>query len=108
MKSNRTGRRRIPMEHSAQAGPWALHSSDRMRAIIVGGGVVGLSTAWQLARRGCEVVVLERFRLGHVRGTSHGETRITRSAYPDRLWVELAAQANHEDWPRLEREAGVT
>jgi len=79
-----------------------------MRAIIVGGGVVGLSTAWQLARRGCQVVVLERFRLGHLRGSSHGETRITRSAYPDRLWVELAAQANHEDWPRLEREAGVT
>ena len=79
-----------------------------MKAIIVGGGVVGLSTAWQLQRRGCKVVVLERFRLGHTRGSSHGETRITRSAYPDPLWVELVTQANHEDWPRLEREGGVT
>jgi sarcosine oxidase len=79
-----------------------------MRAIIVGGGVVGLSTAWQLRRKGCEVVLLERFRLGHSRGSSHGETRMTRSAYPDHLWVELVNQANHEDWPRLEREGGVT
>ena len=34
-------------------------------AIIIGGGVAGLSTAMQLAGRGATVVVLERERLGN-------------------------------------------
>ena len=38
------------------------HSAD---VIIIGGGVVGLSTAMQLAGRGADVVVLERERLGN-------------------------------------------
>ncbi len=31
-----------------------------MRVIVVGGGVIGVSTAWYLARAGFEVTVLER------------------------------------------------
>ncbi|HEX2477554.1 MAG TPA: FAD-dependent oxidoreductase, partial [Lacipirellulaceae bacterium] len=34
-------------------------------AIIIGGGVAGLSTAMQLAGRGASVLVLERERLGN-------------------------------------------
>lgn len=31
-----------------------------MRVIVLGGGVVGISTAWYLAQTGCEVTVIER------------------------------------------------
>ena len=31
-------------------------------AIIIGGGVIGLASAWRLAQRGADVVVLERDR----------------------------------------------
>jgi len=31
-----------------------------MKVIVLGGGVVGISTAWYLAKAGCEVTVLER------------------------------------------------
>ncbi|HEV2104906.1 MAG TPA: N-methyl-L-tryptophan oxidase [Candidatus Eisenbacteria bacterium] len=77
-------------------------------ALVVGGGVVGLATAWQLARLGCERVgLVERFRPGHDRGSSHGHSRITRSSYADPLYVRLAGIAHREEWPRLERDAGV-
>jgi sarcosine oxidase len=47
-------------------------------ALVVGAGVHGLATAWQLARRGVpRVALVERFRLHHDRGSSHG-ARITR------------------------------
>jgi D-amino-acid dehydrogenase len=35
-----------------------------MRTVVVGGGVIGLATAWSLARRGADVVVVERDRCG--------------------------------------------
>jgi D-amino-acid dehydrogenase len=43
-----------------------------MRIAVVGGGVVGLCCAYELAARGAEVTVLERGRVGH--GTSLGNT----------------------------------
>src|SRR3954451_1285472 len=35
-----------------------------MRTVVVGGGVIGLATAWSLARRGADVAVVERDRCG--------------------------------------------
>ncbi len=79
-----------------------------MDGLVVGAGVLGLSAALHLARLGARVTVLERFALGHARGSSHGEIRIIRSAYPESLWVRLVGEARAEDWPRLERDGGAT
>src|SRR5919108_830148 len=43
-----------------------------MRVAVVGGGAVGLACAYELARRGADVVVLERDRVGE--GCSHRNT----------------------------------
>jgi D-amino-acid dehydrogenase len=43
-----------------------------MRAVVVGGGAVGLCSAWELARAGADVTVLERDRCGH--GCTYGNT----------------------------------
>jgi sarcosine oxidase len=84
-------------------------------ALVVGGGVHGLATAWQLARPraaggfGVErVALVERFRLHHDRGSSHGHARITRTTYSDERYVRLTRVAHAEDWPRLERESERT
>jgi sarcosine oxidase len=78
-------------------------------ALVVGGGVHGLATAWHLALRGVErVALVERFRLHHDRGSSHGFGRITRSTYSDEKYVRLVGVAHVEDWPRLERDSGRT
>jgi sarcosine oxidase len=78
-------------------------------ALVVGAGVHGLATAWQLARRGVpRVGLVERFRLHHDRGSSHGEARITRTTYSDERYVRLVRVAHEEEWPRLERDSGRT
>ena len=61
--------------------------------VVIGAGAMGSSTAWWLARRGRDVVLLEQFEQGHVRGSSHGGSRIFRLAYPDRDYVGLAQLA---------------
>ena len=74
---------------------------------VVGAGVMGLATARALARAGRDVVVLEQFRLGHERGSSHGTSRIFRLSYPEEQWVRLAQEALPL-WRELEAEAGET
>jgi sarcosine oxidase len=76
--------------------------------LVIGGGVNGLAAAWHLTRRGARVALVERFRVGHDRGSSHGASRIARSAYPEAGYVRLMRRAFAEEWPRLERDAGRT
>jgi monomeric sarcosine oxidase len=72
-----------------------------MRVAVVGAGVMGCATAWQLARRGAEVTVYEQFALDHDRGSSHGRTRIFRVAYPDPYWIRFAQEA-YAGWQALD------
>lgn len=81
--------------------------APRADAVVVGAGVMGAAAAWQLARRGHDVVVLERFEPGHARGSSHGSSRIVRLAYTDPFYVDLAA-ASYAGWHELESETGTT
>ncbi|WP_300682256.1 FAD-dependent oxidoreductase [Nocardioides sp.] len=76
------------------------------KVVVVGGGVVGAATAWQLARLGAEVVLVEQFAPGHDRGSSHGSSRIFRLAYPEADYVALASRAL-ELWRSLESAAGA-
>ncbi|MEZ0446935.1 FAD-dependent oxidoreductase [Cellulomonas sp. ICMP 17802] len=61
--------------------------------LVIGGGVMGSAAAWQLARRGRDVVLLERFAPGHVNGASHGASRIYRQTYDRPEYLDLAAEA---------------
>ena len=77
-------------------------------ALVVGGGISGLATAWQLARMGVpRVALVERFRLHNDRGSSHGSGRITRSTYSDARYVRLVRVAHEQEWPRLEQDSGM-
>lgn len=79
--------------------------TDARTVVVVGGGVMGAAAAWQLARRGHRVTVFEQFAHGHDRGSSHGNARIFRLAYPDRAWVDLA-RSSLASWRELEEESG--
>jgi sarcosine oxidase len=76
-----------------------------MRVAVVGAGVMGCATAWALRERGADVTLFDQFEPGHVRGSSHGHTRIFRLAYPEQHWVELADEALI-GWRVLERQVG--
>jgi sarcosine oxidase len=76
-----------------------------MRIVVVGAGVMGLSSARVLAERGHEVIALERFGVGNPMASSAGATRIWRIAHPDRARVRLA-RWNLDLWRDLERRSG--
>jgi sarcosine oxidase len=82
-----------------------IHDALIHDALILGAGIHGLCAAFHLRRRGLRrIAVLERFALGHDRGSSHGASRITRSSYHEPKFVALAAAAHRDGWPLLERE----
>jgi sarcosine oxidase len=73
--------------------------------VVIGAGVMGSATARSLGSRGVPTVLLEQFRPGHARGSSHGAVRIFRFSYPKLDYVRLAQRALPL-WRRLEDEAG--
>lgn len=75
--------------------------------VVVGGGVMGSAAAWQLANRGAATVLLERFEPGHVRGASHGASRMFRYAYPDPFYVGLVVRALPL-WREIEAASGTS
>ena len=77
----------------------------RFDLIVVGGGVIGRSAAWQLARRGSRVLLLERFEPGHTRGASHGATRNMNNAYEEPVYLDLY-DAALDLWRELESASG--
>ena len=44
---------------------------------------MGAASAWQLARRGIDVILVERFATGHRHGASHGAARNFNVSYED-------------------------
>ena len=72
-----------------------------MRVAVVGAGVMGCATAWALRARGADVTVHEQFELDHTRGSSHGQTRIFRLAYPEAYWIRFAQEA-YDGWRELD------
>ena len=71
---------------------------------IIGGGICGLSTAFALYNRGYHNIrILEAQDWPNPLGSSHGHSRITRSAYSSLFYVNLMRRAHKEIWPRLEK-----
>jgi sarcosine oxidase len=77
----------------------------RVDVAVLGAGAMGSATAWQLARRGRSVLLVERFEAGHRNGSSHGGVRIFRHAYGDPHYVHLAARSLAL-WRELEADTG--
>lgn len=73
--------------------------------VVVGAGVMGTSAARWLANRNRHTLLLERFEIGHARGSSGGPTRIFRLTYDHPDYVRMAQLALHE-WRALESDAG--
>jgi sarcosine oxidase len=74
--------------------------------IVIGLGGLGSAAAYWLSRRaGGEVLGLEQFELGHVRGESQDHSRIIRLSYHTPGYVRLAQQA-YAAWQTVEEDAG--
>jgi sarcosine oxidase len=74
--------------------------------IVLGLGGFGSAAAYWLARTaGREVLGLEQFELGHVRGESQDHSRIIRLSYHTPEYVRLAQHA-YATWREVERDSG--
>uniref|UniRef100_A0A0B7AJ52 sarcosine oxidasee (formaldehyde-forming) n=1 Tax=Arion vulgaris TaxID=1028688 RepID=A0A0B7AJ52_9EUPU len=71
--------------------------------IVIGAGVEGSASAYSLAKEGKKVLLIEQFPLPHSRGSSHGQSRITRYAYEDEFYVRMMVDA-FPLWAELEKE----
>ena len=71
-------------------------------AIVVGLGVAGASLVHALARRGLRTLGLEARAPGHTHGSSHGDSRITRTAVGEGLAYVPLVQRSEAVWAALE------
>jgi sarcosine oxidase len=78
---------------------------EQVDVVVIGAGAMGSAAAWQLARRGRTVALVEQFSPFHTNGSSHGGVRIFRFAYDDVHYVRMAQLALPQ-WRELEDDAG--
>jgi len=90
--------------------PLFLNNPIKMHpeVIVVGCGAVGSAALYQLARRGIQALGIDRFGPPHNRGSSHGDTRITRLALGEGDEYVQFARRSHEIWRELEAQTGRT
>ena len=77
------------------------------KVLVVGGGIVGLSTAWSLIARGFEVELFEQGPLPNPSGSSYDEHRILRHAYGTLTGYAQMVPAAFARWEALKRQVAL-
>ena len=73
---------------------------------MIGGGAMGAAASWRLAKRGAEVVCFDRYSPPHANGSTHGESRIIRTAYFEGAFYVPLLQEAFGLWRELESVSG--
>lgn len=75
--------------------------------IVAGLGAMGSATLYQLSKTNLSILGIDRFNPPHDRGSSHGETRITRLAVGEgEAYYPLVAES-HKIWREIEELTGL-
>ena len=77
-----------------------------MRVTVVGAGIMGLSTAWALARDGATVTVHEQGPIPNPKGSSVDAHRLIRYAYGAKAGYARMVHEAYRDWESLWRFLG--
>ncbi len=86
-------------------GERGLTGTRGSRLTIIGGGVMGLMTAYYAAPLACSVTVLDKSRVGDPGTASFALTRSVRNDYLDPQYSRLAFEAR-QLWLDLQQRAG--
>jgi monomeric sarcosine oxidase len=73
---------------------------------IIGSGIMGASAAYELARRGASVDLIDQAALPNPQGASVDYSKIFRFAYPDPLYVRMAVESL-AFWRELEQQSAT-
>ena len=71
--------------------------------IVVGLGAHGSASAWQLAKRGSNVIGFDAYKPPHTLGSSHGDTRVIRQIYAEHPDYVPIMRRGYEIWRELEQ-----
>ena len=80
--------------------------TENYDVIVIGGGAIGLATAYHLGKRKAKTLVLEQFTFVNQLGSSAGVSRQFRIPYPDEYMVQMALDAQPY-WDELQKETDV-
>ncbi|AZA54433.1 FAD-dependent oxidoreductase [Chryseobacterium sp. G0201] len=78
-------------------------NTENYDVIVIGGGAIGLATAYHLGKRQAKTLVLEQFTFVNQLGSSAGVSRQFRIPYPEEYMVQMALDAQPY-WDELEKE----
>jgi glycine/D-amino acid oxidase-like deaminating enzyme len=78
-----------------------------VKAVVVGAGVFGASTARALAQRGWQVTLVEQYTPGTVLSASGGDTRLLRASHGSVDWYATLAMRAREQWLELQERTGT-
>ena len=76
-------------------------------ALVLGGGIMGLSAARALVAQGWQVTLLDQDKLPNPRGSSHDQHRLIRHAYGAELGYMAMVDQAFAAWDRLWAELGA-
>lgn len=82
------------------------NTNQHFDAIVVGLGAMGSASLYQLARRKMRVLGIDRFSPPHTKGSTHGETRVTRLAIGEGTSYVPLVIRSHELWREIEQATG--
>lgn len=74
--------------------------------VVIGLGGIGSAVLAELARRGVDAIGIDRFDPPHTLGSTHGRTRIIRTAYFEHPDYVPLLHASFDGWETLEAETG--
>ncbi|RGE22042.1 FAD-dependent oxidoreductase [Leucobacter sp. wl10] len=79
-----------------------------MRIAVIGIGTVGVQAAYQLARRGIEVVGYEQYPIGHAAGGAGGDSRLFSRVELNDPRYSLLIERAEAIWRRLNERTGAS
>jgi glycine/D-amino acid oxidase-like deaminating enzyme len=80
--------------------------SHNYDVIVIGGGAMGLSTAYHLSKKKAKTLVLEQFRFINQLGSSAGVSRQFRIPYPESYMVQMVLDSEPY-WDELQSHTSV-
>jgi sarcosine oxidase len=95
----------LAAERDQQGG--SAVQAGRRDVIVIGAGVFGAWTAWNLLKLGRKVLLLDAWGPAHARASSGGESRMTRTVYGrDEIYTRFAWESLDE-WRWLSGRSGL-
>jgi len=79
----------------------------RNSIVVVGGGIVGVMTAWTLQRRGEAVTLIDRWEPGHARASSSDYNRVIRAISGRDEFYTRWARESRQRWLEMQAETGL-